>query len=143
VPLVPLKAAAGLFGEPHNLESREFEWVAIDSHKRLRAGMFVAQVIGKSMEPTIPDGSYCLFASPVEGSRQGKTVLVELRDGRAPENGERYTVKRYESQKTAKGDSWEHSRITLKPINPAFEGIELTGDDADKLRVVAECVEVI
>ncbi len=143
VPLVPLQAAAGSFGEPQDVASREFEWVAIDSHKRLRAGMFVAQVIGKSMEPTIPDGSYCLFAAPVEGSRQGKTVLVQLRDRKDPETGERYTVKRYESQKAAKGDGWEHSRITLKPANPAFQSIELSADDADKLQVVAEFVEAI
>jgi hypothetical protein len=31
--------------------------------------MFVAQVVGKSMEPTIPDGAWCLFRGPVEGMR--------------------------------------------------------------------------
>ena len=49
--------------------------------------MFVAQVVGKSMEPVIPDGAYCLFASPVTGTRQGKTVLVQLRNGADPETG--------------------------------------------------------
>jgi len=143
VPLVPLKAAAGAFGDPQDVDSREFEWVAIASHKGLRKGMFVAQVVGKSMEPTIPDGSYCLFASPVEGSRQGKTVLVELRDSKDPETGERYTVKRYDSEKDARGDSWEHSRITLRPTNPAYRPIELTGANAHELRVVAEFIDVI
>ena len=28
--------------------------------------MFVAQVVGKSMEPAIPDGAYCLFAASAE-----------------------------------------------------------------------------
>ena len=54
--------------------------VEVETARSLRAGMFVAQVVGHSMEPGIPDGAYCLFASPVTGTRQGKTVLVQLRD---------------------------------------------------------------
>ncbi|MBI4192836.1 MAG: S24 family peptidase [Betaproteobacteria bacterium] len=106
-------------------------------------GMFVAQVVGKSMEPTIPDGSYCLFRSPVEGTRQGKTVLVQLRDATDPETGQRYTVKRYESEKAKAGDSWRHERITLKPVNPDFKPIVLTGADEGELQVVAELIEVL
>src|SRR5262249_40310157 len=67
VPLVPLKAAAGAFSDPQHVEDDNWEWVAIDSKRRLRPGMFVAQVVGKSMEPVIPDGSYCLFTAPVTG----------------------------------------------------------------------------
>lgn len=89
----------------------------------LRRGMFVAQVVGNSMEPEIPDGSYCLFSAPVTGSRQGRTVLVSLRDTTDPETGDRYTVKRYVSEKAADGDSWQHTRITLKPTNPAYAPI--------------------
>jgi len=61
--------------------------------------MFVAQVIGKSMEPAIFDGAYALFRAPFDGSRQGKAVLVQLRDSADPETGERYTVKRYANTK--------------------------------------------
>ena len=105
--------------------------------------MFVAQVVGKSMEPIIPDGAYCLFAAPVGGSRQGKTVLVQMRDAADPESGERYTVKRYESEKAGDGDSWQHTKITLKPVNADFEPIVLTGTDEGSLQVVAEVVEVL
>lgn len=73
------------------------EWVAVDARHRLRAGMFVAQVVGKSMEPAIPDGAYCLFAAPVEGSRQGKTVLLQLH-GQTDLEHERFTVKNYFSE---------------------------------------------
>ena len=104
--------------------------------------MFVAQVVGKSMEPTIPDGAYCLFAAPVEGTRQGKTVLVQLRDAADPETGQRYTVKRYESTKAKRGDSWRHARVTLKPV-PDFKPIVLTGAEEQQLQVVAELVEVL
>jgi SOS-response transcriptional repressor LexA len=143
VPLVPLKAAAGAFSDPQHLEDDGWEWVAIDTRCRLRLGMFVAQVVGKSMEPAIPDSSYCLFAAPVTGTRQGKTVLVQLRDATDPETGERYTVKRYESEKTRDNDSWRHARITLKPVNPDFEPIILTGTDEGDLQVIAELVEVL
>ena len=143
VPLVPLKAAAGAFSDPQHVDDDEFVWTAVKTGRRLRPGMFIAQVVGKSMEPAIPDGAYCLFAAPVEGTRQGKTVLVQLRDVADPESGERYTVKRYESEKAGDGNSWRHTTITLKPANPDFEPIILTGTDEESLKVVAEVVEVL
>ena len=112
---------------------------------------FLSQVIpyqdsdlaGRSMEPAIPDGAYGLFRAPVRGTRQGKTVLVRLHDATDPETGARYTVKRYESEKAGDGDSWRHARITLKPNNPEFEPIVLTGADEGEIAVVAELVEVV
>jgi len=143
VPLVPLKAAAGAFSDPQHVEDDGFEWVELNSRHRLGPGMFVAQVTGKSMEPAIPDGSWCLFRAPVQGSRQGKTVLVQLRDVADSETGQRYTVKRYESEKTTKGDSWQHERIMLKPANPDFKPIVLNDTSAGQVQVIAELVEVI
>lgn len=144
VPLVPLKAAAGAFSDPQKVEEGSWDWVAVEAKRKLRPGMFVAQVKGRSMEPAIPDGSYCLFSSPVRGTRQGKTVLVQLRDQVDPENGERYTVKRYESEKaTAADGTWRHLKITLKPKNPEFRSIEITAEDEGQVQVVAELVEVL
>ncbi|MEK7329414.1 MAG: hypothetical protein AAB113_01295, partial [Candidatus Eisenbacteria bacterium] len=60
-----------------------------------------------------------------------------------PETGERYTVKRYESEKTKDGDSWRHTRVTLKPVNPDFESIELSGVEDGQVQVIAECLEVL
>ena len=143
LPLVPLRAAAGAFSDAQYIEDDAFEWVSVKSRHRLRLGMFVAQVVGKSMEPAILDGSYCVFRAPVEGTRQGKTVLVQLRDTSDPETGQRYTIKRYSSEKTSAGDSWRHEKITLKPANSDFEPIILTGADESELQVVAEMVEVL
>lgn len=143
IPLVPLKAAAGAFSDPQHIEDDNWEWVEIQTPRRLRRGMFVAQVVGKSMEPDIPDGSYCLFAAPVGGTRQGKTVLVQLRDALDPETGQRYTVKRYQSSKKTENDSWGHTKVTLKPTNPDFRPIELTGAADEQLQVIAECIEVL
>jgi type I restriction enzyme R subunit len=143
VPLVPLKAAAGAFGDPQHVPDEDFEWVAVQTRHRLRPGMFVARVEGRSMEPAISDGAWCLFSAPVEGTRHARTVLVQLRDAIDPETGERYTVKRYESEKAPSGESWRHVRITLKPINPEFQPIVLSPEEGEKLQVVAELVEVL
>ena len=143
VPLVPLKAAAGAFSDPQHIDDDDFAWVAVETTRRLRRGMFVAQVIGKSMEPRIPDGAHCLFAAPVEGTRQGKTVLVQMRDATDPESGQRYTVKRYQSEKASDGDSWHHTKITLRPLNRDFVPIVFTVAEEGQLQVVAEVVEVL
>lgn len=95
------------------------------------------------MEPAISDGAYCLFAAPLGGSRQGKTVLVQMRDAADPESGERYTAKRCESEKEEDDDSWQHTKITLNPVNADFEPILLTGAGEDSLEVVAEVVEML
>jgi hypothetical protein len=91
----------------------------------------------------IPDAAYCLFAAPVTGTRQGKTVLVQMRDATDPETGERYTVKRYESETAEDGDYWRPTRITLKLNNPEYAPIEFTGTDVGQIQVVAEIVEVL
>lgn len=143
VPLVPLSAAAGAFSDPQHVDDDEFEWIAVRPRRRLRPGMFAARVEGRSMEPEIPDGALCLFSAPVTGTRQGKTVLVELRDEVDPDTGERYTVKRYESDKAASEDAWQHATITLKPRNAEYDPIVLSPGDADRLKVVAEMVEVL
>ena len=150
VPLVSMEAAAGGFGDPQDMmntieQYENGEWVTVDSRHRLRRGMFVAQVVGRSMEPDIPDGSWCLFRAPVEGTRQGKTVLVELRGDPDPDTGERYTVKRYTSEKV-EGDpdgDWRHTRITLSPTNPDYKPIILTAQEDEALRVIAEFLEVV
>ncbi len=42
-----------------------------------------------------------------------------------------------------RGDIWRHTRITLKPINPEYKPIVLTGADDEELQVIAELVEVL
>ena len=139
-----LQAAAGAFGDPHAIpDESDWEWVELDTARSLRPGMFVAQVVGKSMEPRIPDGAYCLFASPVTGTRQGRTVLVQLRDAVDPDSGERFTVKRYRSDKTDDEGGWRHVSIVLEPSNPEFRPIELKTEDEGSVAVVAELVDVI
>lgn len=142
VPLVTLKAAASSFGDTQAVEHAS--WVKPNTTHRLALGMFVAQVVGKSMEPRIPNGAYCLFSAPVTGTRQGKIVLVQHNSIEDPETGGRYTVKRYSSEKSAdESGSWRHTAIRLLPENPDFEAIVINSGDSEDLQVVAELIEVL
>jgi SOS-response transcriptional repressor LexA len=94
--------------------------------------MFMARVTGTSMEPLIPDGSWCLFRLCPAGSREGRIVLVQLGTG---VNGGRFTFKKYHSDKTATADGWRQDRIQLLPVNPAFEPIEIEPEEAGDLAI--------
>jgi SOS-response transcriptional repressor LexA len=65
-------------------------------------------------------------------------VLVQFASLGAGENGGRFTVKKYHSEKTVTADGWRHDRIQLLPLNPAFEPITLEPDDAGDLMILAE-----
>jgi SOS-response transcriptional repressor LexA len=100
--------------------------------------MFIATVVGRSMEPRIPDGSLCVFRANVVGSREGKLVLVENFAER-DSGGQRYTVKRYHSVKGKSEDGeWTHTMIRFEPLNPEFEAWEI--DDEHQCRILAEFV---
>ena len=95
LPLYSLRAAAGGLGE--EMESAAEDWVPAPEGMHLSPDLFVAHVVGRSMEPRIPDGSLNLFRLHPVGSRQGKILLIE-RFGVLDETA-RYTIKRYTSRK--------------------------------------------
>ena len=135
VPVCDLTAAAGFWG-PESVPE-EIGWTEVPGVS-LKPGMFVARVTGTSMEPLIPDGSWCLFRPCPVGSREGRIVLVQLATDGAGENGGRFTVKKYHSVKTVTADGWRHDRIQLLPVNPAFEPIEIEPEEAGDLIIVGE-----
>jgi SOS-response transcriptional repressor LexA len=139
LPLYSCRAAAGRFGDQMRVD--EEGWVEAPPGLRLSEDMFVARVVGRSMEPEIPDGSLCIFRGKIAGSRQGKKVLVENL-AESEEGGERYTVKTYRSSKIVREDgSWEHERIVMEPLNPEFEAWEIR--EGDRCRVIAEFLRVL
>ena len=110
----------------------------------LSSPMFVAQVQGKSMEPVIPDGAYCLFTFEVGGTRNGRIVLAQKADIFDPDTGAGYTVKAYHSTKRVDSDTgWQHESITLKPANSDYQEIIIPPDEADEFRIVAFFIEVL
>ena len=142
LPLYSLKAAAGYFGSGEAVEPEA--WVEADTMGRLDEQMFVARAVGRSMEPKIRDGDYCVFRGKPEGSRQGKIVLVQYRGPADPETGGAYTVKRYSSRIVADPEGgWRHAEITLSPLNPDFKPITLTPESEGDVKVVAEWVGVL
>ena len=141
LPRYSLAAAAGRFLE--NQEVHEEGWEEMPPNLRLSPQMFVAHVVGRSMEPVIPDGSLCVFRAGVTGSRQGRLVLVERLGG--TENS--YSVKRYTSSKERLADgpddeAWAHKGVLLESLNPDFEAWDLNPEE-DRFRVVAEFVQLL
>jgi len=135
LPLYGLRAAATKFGE--YMDASEEGWVRVPG-LRLSKHMFIARVVGRSMEPRIPDGSLCVFRAPVVGSRQGRLLLIEMLD--VDDASQRYTVKKYARKgELADGVDREDS-IRLEPLNKEFKAFDLT---SDQYRVVAEFVQVL
>ncbi|WP_417745613.1 DEAD/DEAH box helicase family protein [Rosistilla oblonga] len=139
-PVYDLSVAAGQWG-PEGVPA-EIGWIAVDD-RRLEKGMFAAHVIGHSMEPVIPNDAWCLFRPITPGTREGKLLLVQVNTHLDPEEGGRYTVKRYHSTKRVDEDGWQHTTIQLQPLNPDYNPIDVTPEDAEDLRVIGEFICVI
>ena len=132
-------AAAGYFGEGHEVEG----WADVSSVQgHLDDSMFVSQVVGRSMEDQIPDGSFCVFRRIAAGTRQGKIVLAQHRDIADQDTGGSCTVKRYESAKQASKEGIIGT-IELRPDKPDFESIVLTPVTEEEVLVLAELVAVL
>jgi hypothetical protein len=137
LPFYSLRAAATKFGEQMESEEQPVIWVRAPENLRLHEGMFVATVVGRSMEPRIPDGSACIFRAPVTGSRNGRLLLIEkFGDAEAL----RYTVKRYARKGPLVESADREGAIRLEPLNKEFSAFDLT---ADEFRVIAEFVQVL
>jgi uncharacterized protein len=142
LPVYSLEIAAGSYGKPSPSEC--LGWLQTPTGIKGSEQHFVGQVTGKSMEPLIADGSYCVFRFGVVGSRTDRIVLVQLSGSIDPETGGRYTVKKYRSVKVADPDQgWKHTHIELLPLNPAFKPIEIKESDAEDITVVAEYVSIL
>lgn len=142
LPIYGLQAVATSFVEQRTPEV--IGWKPLGGVFKLNKDMFIAQVVGKSMEPTIKDGSWCLFRPDQGGSRNGKIVLVESRRITDPETQMSFTIKRYHSEKEHFPDgTWVHRKITLSPDNKDFDDIVLENIREDEFHVVAEFVTIL
>jgi hypothetical protein len=146
VPLVSLKFAAGSFGDPQAMEDGAEDWVELPEWIKPQPGLFVAQVVGESMNKRIPNGAWCLFRANPQGTRNGKIVVVQHRSISDPETGGSYTIKRYRSDKVVDEDGgWRHERIELVPESDrhGFAAITFGPDESDDLAVVSEWLMVL
>ena len=137
LPLYSMRAAAGFVGE--EMAPVEEGWVRAPEGMRLDRDMVVVHVVGRSMEPRIPDGSLNVFRLNPVGSRQGKILLIQRRGVFDETAG--CTVKRYTSVKAPTSeDEWRHERIRLEPLNPEFEAWDV---DPEGFAVVGEWIRTI
>jgi SOS-response transcriptional repressor LexA len=138
LPVYSLDVAAGPFlTNPEEVTAEE--WIEPPGNLKLDPDMFVAHIRGHSMQPRIPDGSLCVFRRGVVGSRNNRLVLVrnsELADDN------RYTVKRYKSEKKYSEEGFEHTRIRLESLNPDYPSWDLDVDES-KYQIIAEFVCVL
>jgi SOS-response transcriptional repressor LexA len=134
LPRYSLRAAAGRFLDNEEIEQEG--WVEVPEDMRLTPDMFIAQIVGHSMEPVIPDGTLCVFRAGVTGSRVGRLVLAEDRQANA------YAVKRYNSRRTETEEGWHHDWIRLESLNPEYPNWQLAPDE-EKYRILAEFVRVL
>jgi len=143
VPIFDIKIAAGDFSKEQWLQ--DCQYAELPDHFTAKPGFFIAQVVGESMNRRIPNGSWCLFREPSDGSRNGKVIIVQSRDIQDPDTGGQYTVKIYRSEKAETEDSWSHQRIRLEPdsMDFNFKPITLDPDTVNDLRVMGEFVGII
>jgi len=145
LPVVNLRIAAGTFGGTSALDPDEVTWIEPPDFMRPTPGLFIAQVVGESMNRRIPNGSWCLFRMNPGGTRNGKVVVAQHRSIDDPDLGGQYTVKVYQSEKVpAEVGEWRHDRVRLLPdsTDPSFQPLEFTSEDAE-VQIIAEMVTVL
>lgn len=142
LPVYSLAAACGKFGE--GIDASDEGWMKVDIGKKLNKDMFVTKVVGHSMEPKIPNNSYCVFTKYTGGSREGLIVLAQHHDISDPETGGSYTVKKYRSEKKLDRDgTLRHEKIILEPLNREYKPIVLPNVEDGEFKIIAEFVAVI
>lgn len=138
VPIFSLAAAAGSLGQNQAVE--RLAWAVVPKLKRVSSDRrFLARVVGRSMEPLIPDGAWCLFRADVVGAIEGRVVLLQHRDQSDPETEGAYALKRLKSVEV---DS-DGVSVRLESINPQHPEYLVRLRALDELRPVAEFVRVV
>lgn len=131
VPLVTLEARAGVPDEARLVETSA--WVVPRTRKRLAPGMFVARVLGDSMEPQIAAGSWALFRTVTQTPKPGSVVLAQHRTSDDPEGAGAFVVKRLEITRR---------QVRLVSRNRTARSIDVSADDPD-WTLIAVLVDVL
>jgi transcriptional regulator with XRE-family HTH domain len=139
VPVMTLQAAASRFNGARDVEISA--WLKLKGARASQlVGRFVAQVHGRSMAPTVPDGALALFKAPVSGPLEGRVVVAEWREHGDPETGGAYVLKRVGSlEPRARGGL----QLQLRSDNPDFAPLLVDAEQTDGLRLLAELERVL
>ena len=125
LPLYSIKAACGPHEHNFSEEGLDNDLGWIDASKfehKLNKNMFVVQAIGRSMEPKIYSGDYCVFeryTPETAGSRDGKIVLAKDITGFDDDYSGSFTIKQYHRVSDGKVELRSindgHPTFTLEP----------------------------
>ena len=118
-------------------------WVRV-ARRPLEADMFVAQVVGHSMEPGISGGAWGLFRSFAGGDQPSamgldeRRVVARLTSEVDSETGA-YVLRRWKVTKVGSGG--EALEVNLRPDNRALKSLVI--DPTEGAAVVAEFLETV
>jgi transcriptional regulator with XRE-family HTH domain len=135
VPVTTLRAAAGRLAEAREVEA--LAWAVLPG-RRPPEGSFLARIVGRSMEPRLPDGAWALFRAPALLPLQRKVVL--LARGVDDRQHEAFLIKKIASIRPGPNESL---RVTLASFNPAYPPVEITVREERDLRAVADLVRLV
>jgi type III restriction enzyme len=142
LPVYNLAAKASSWG--HEKAPVVEGWARV-TRRPLDADMFVAQITGHSMEPSIPEGAWGLFKSmsvdvlPTATALDGRRVVAILKSRADPETG-LFTLKRWKVTKL--GPNGGVTEVTLRPDNKAAASFVVEPNDAS-VQVIAEYLETV
>jgi phage repressor protein C with HTH and peptisase S24 domain len=143
VPYYNIKVAAGFFGLGSFNKEVPSGWVQIKNHKNLE-GCFATHISGRSMEPSIPSGSLCLFRLYQGGTRQNRIFLIKASGLLDTETDQAFVVKKYKRLGVV-AETQNRSQVVVHLLseNKSFPPIVLMASNEKKIEVVAEFLEVI
>lgn len=142
---LPIHTLAIKAGKPgHEAVPAPEGWARV-TRRPLDTDMFIARVVGRSMEPGVPDGAWGLFRSfraddmPSLTSLDGRRLVVALLSKKDAETGG-HTLKRWTITKLGPGGVVQE--VTLRPDNKDFKPM-IIGSPEGELRIVAEYLETV
>jgi type I restriction enzyme R subunit len=151
-----LAAAAGAFGaslqveepflHPDGDQAPHVGWAALSGGRKPTRDLFVARVVGESLNRRVPNGSWCLWQLKPELKGDGTdVVLAELPESQDSEMGS-FTAKVYVVGKEADSEGMMRvARVRLKPDSDqaGFEEIVVGNGGTADVKIVAKMLEVL
>jgi type III restriction enzyme len=143
VPVFDLGVKGGPLGPARVAETVRWAYVPSDASTDDRS--FVAQVVGRSMEPKIASGTWCLFRSYPDDAAASvaldhRRVLVEVAGDTEHADEGRYALKRVVV--TKRGDDGEVLEIELRSDNSKFKPIRIVAGEV-RVAIRAELVRTL
>lgn len=142
LPLYSVRAACGEFANEKEVEKEG--WIDVSmSGIKAKENMFVVHAKGHSMEPKIHDNDLCVFLKYEGGPLENEIVLTQLITHDIDYGG-MYTIKKYHGEQTMDDNgNLRNTKVELLSLNPEYQPIVLSEDDADNVKTVGIFVDVL